>query len=189
MPYDNFIIMVLKFFCQPHVFIFVKFADFICCFCTKIIYSSLLCLWARASHKAWNRSRSQRHQHNKSYGLLKQRIKPSLSGTASDCRKTPRTVKARHFHKRVFLWLEVFLSVFDWYRFKAIDNTALWLPARAALCRTSVRRRVRFTCFVAFSTVFRLSKNSPNRQSTEIFHKRFFLWLEVFLSVFDLVSV
>ena len=29
--------------------------------------------------------------------------------------------------------------------------------------------------FVAFSTVFRLSKNSPNRQSTEIFHKRVFL--------------
>ena len=40
-------------------------------------------------------------------------------------KKLPEPSKHGIFHKRVFLLIEVFLSVFAWYRFKAVDGDEL----------------------------------------------------------------
>lgn len=40
-------------------------------------------------------------------------------------KNSPEPLKHGIFHKRVFLLIEVFLSVFAWYRFKAVDGDEL----------------------------------------------------------------
>ena len=96
--------------------------------------------------------------------------KAPLSKGALDCRKTPRTVKVRKFFiKKSFCDLKFFFRFLIWYQFKAIDNTALWLPAWAALCRTSVRRRVRLTWLRGFFNSLQTVEKLPEPSKYGIF--------------------